>query len=279
MSKVITFVTEKQAYYDLFMESCGRFSIEPVILGWNDKWVGYGKRLIAIRNYIKNLPAKEIVIIVDAFDVIFLCGLDEIEYKFNKTSYPFLCGALNLGKLAGKVYNYEFNKTGVKPPATPYNYSFLNSGTWISHASYAQYLIDELIEKYHMTELSMDQQLLTALYVQNLYNVNIDWSCEIFHNVIFKDMVTRKADLKDLKFYDSRVLNTASGTKPCIIHAPCNTDMKELALKLCYESYILKSERDTYNFAKKSLFHIGEIIIPLSSKKKKTKSPARKRDK
>jgi hypothetical protein len=279
MPKVITFVTEKQGYYDLFIDSCCRYSIEPVILGWNEKWVGYGKKLIAIRNYIKNLPAKEIVIIVDAFDVIFLCGLDEIEYKFNKTSYSFLCGALNLGKLAGKVYNYEFNKTGVMPPATPYNYSFLNSGTWISSASYAQYLIDELIEKYQMTELSMDQQLLTALYVQNLYNVNIDWSCEIFHNVIFKDIVTRKADLKDLKFYDNRALNTASGTKPCIIHAPGNTDMKELALKLGYESNILNSERDAYNFTKKSLFHIGQIIIPQSSKKRETKSSTRKRDK
>ena len=278
MSKVIAFGTDKQAYYDLFIESCNRYSIEPVILGWDEKWIGHGKRLVAIRDYIKNLPGKEIVIIVDAFDVIFLCGPDEIEYKFNKMSTSFLCGAINLGKLAGRIYNYEFNKTGKKLPLTPTNYNFLNTGTWISHASYAQYLIDELIKKYHMTDISMDQQLFTGLYVQNLYNVDIDWRCEIFHNIIFKDLLTRKADLKDLKFYDNRVMNTVSGTKPCIIHAPGNTDMKEIALKLGYESYILNSERNTYNFAKKAFFHFGQILKPQSTKKIRSKSEEGRQD-
>jgi hypothetical protein len=277
MSKVIAFGTDKQAYYDLFIESCSRYSIEPVILGRDEKWIGYGQRLIAIRDYIKNLPGKEIVIIVHAFDVLFLCGLDEIEYKFNKTSSSFLCGAVKLGKLAGKIFNYEFNKTGKKLPLTPTNYNFLNAGTWISHASYAQYLINELIEKYRMSSVSMDQQLFTGIYVQNLYNVDIDWRCEIFHNLFFKNFITRRADLRDLKFYDSRVMNTASGTRPCIIHAPVNTDMKEVALKLGYESYILNGERNTYYFAKKVFFHLERIIIPQLSKDTGQKSSARRR--
>src|ERR1035437_4459189 len=216
MSKVIAFGTDKQAYFDLFMESCSRNSIEPVILGWDEKWIGYGKKLIAIRDYIKNLPPKEIVIIVDPFDVVFLCGLDEIEYKFSKISSSFLCGALNLRKFAGTIYNYEFNRTGKKFKATPTNYNYLNSGTWISHAGYAEYLINELVDKFQMTETSMDQRLMTSIYIQNLYNVDIDWQCEIFHNLHFKDFITRRADLKDLKFYDNRVMNTATGSRPCI---------------------------------------------------------------
>jgi|GEM_PF-1186096 hypothetical protein len=262
MPKVITYATGKQSYYDLFIDSCSRYSIEPVILGQNEKWAGYGRRLIAIRDYIKNLPAKELVIIVDAFDVIFLCGIDEIEYKFNKLSSSFLCGAISLGKPAGRIYNYEFNRTGKKVPITPTNYNFLNSGTWISHASYAQYLIDELIQEYHMTEKSLDQQLLTDIYVQNLFNVDIDWRCEIFYNLHFKNFVTRKANFKDLKFYDTRVMNTASGTRPCIIHASGNTDMKELALKLGYESNVINTERTTSNFTKKAFFHVRQILKP-----------------
>jgi hypothetical protein len=259
MPKVIAFGTDKQAYYDLFLESCERKSIEPVILGWNEKWVGYGKKLIAIRDYIKNLPEKEIVIIVDPFHVVFLSGLDEIEYKFNKLSCAFLCGALNLSNLAASIYNFEFNTSGKKLPVTPTNYNFLDTGTWISRAGFALYLIDELVENFSMKDASSDQQLLTNVYVQKLYNIDIDWKCEIFHNVLFKDL-TRKADLKDLKFIDGRVINTASGSKPCIIHAACNTNMRELGLRLGYDEKILVPKNNFSNFTKIAFFHIGQIL-------------------
>jgi hypothetical protein len=267
MPKVIAFATDKQAYFDLFIDSCDRYSIEPIILGWNEKWIGPGKKLTMIRDYIKNLPEKEIVIVVDPFDVIFLCGIDEIENKFNRISSSFLCGALNLGRLTATVYNYEFNKTGIKLPLTPTNYNFLNTGTWISRAGYAQYLIDELVDKYNMNDNSMDQQLLTGIYIRKLYNVDIDWKCEIFHNLLFKDFITRRADLKDLKFSDNRVLNTASGSKPCIIHASGNANMKELALRLGYSPHILKPINNTKNFSRKALFHIKQILKSQSPEK------------
>jgi hypothetical protein len=260
MAKVIAFGTERQEYFDLFKESCLRYSIEPVILGWGEKWIGYGKKVIAIRDYIKNLPSKEIVIVVDPYDVIFLCGLDEIEYKFNKSGSHFLCGALNLGKITGKIYNYEFNKTGKKLPETPTHYNHLNTGTWISHAGYAHYIIDELVNKYHINDFSSDQQLIAGLYVNKLYNVDIDWRCEIFHNLLFKDIITRRADLKDLKFADNRIVNIVSGSRPCILHAAGNAKMKEIALKLEYDREVTVPVNDTLNFTKKVFFHFGQIF-------------------
>jgi hypothetical protein len=262
MSRVIAFGTNKQAYFDLFIESCKRYNINPVILGWDEKWVGFGKKSMMIREYIKSMPEDEIVISVDPFDVIFLCGLDEIENKFAKIPSSFLCGALNLGKFRGAIYNYEFNKTEKRPPGTPTNYNFLNTGTWISRAGYARYLIDELVDKYKMTEISMDQQLITGIYINNSYKVDIDWKCEIFHNLLFKDFITRRPDLKNLEFYDSRIINTASGSKPCILHASGNTNMKGLALKLGYDPKIIISQHNSINFAKKTVFHIRQILKP-----------------
>ena len=254
MAKVIAFGTNRQAYFDLFMESCKRYNIDPVILGWDEKWIGFGEKTMRIREYIKSIPDEEIVISVDPFDVIFLCGLEEIENKFDNIPASFLCGALNLGKFRGAIYNYEFNKTDKKLPRTPTNYNFLNTGTWISRAGYARYLIDELVGKYNMTETSMDQQLITGLYIHNTYKVDIDWNCEIFHNLLFKDFITRRADLKDLIFYDSRIINTASGSKPCILHASGNANMKNLALKLGYDALKVLPVHDGYNFAKKNSF-------------------------
>lgn len=260
MAKVIAFGTNKQAYFDLFIESCKRYNIDPVILGWEEKWIGFGDKTMKIREFIEDLPERETVISVDPFDTIFLCGLDEIEDKFEKMPASFLCGALNLGRFRGAIYNYEFNKTEKKLPRTPTNYNFPNTGTWISSAGYARDLIDELVNKHQMTKTSMDQQIITGIYINNSLKVEIDWNCEIFHNLLFKDFITRRADLKDLVFYDSRIINSASGSKPCILHASGNANMKNLALRLGYDRGTAIPVHDGINFAKKTYFHISQIL-------------------
>jgi hypothetical protein len=217
---------------------------------------------MTIRKFISDLPEDEIVISVDPFDVIFLCGLEEIENKFKKLNVSFLCGALNLGFFNAAVYNREFNKTNKKTPRNSTNYNFLNTGTWISRAGYARFIIDELVETYNMTETSMDQQILTGIYINNSYRVDIDWKCEIFHNLLFKDFLTRRADLKDLVFYDSRVLNYASESNPCILHASGNVRMKGIAIKLGYDPKITAPLNTNMNFAKKTIFHIGQLLKP-----------------
>lgn len=264
MSKVIAFATDKQGYYDLFIESCKRYDIEAEILGWGEKWVGFGKKMITIRKSINDLPDDEVVISVDPFDVIFLCGLEEIEDKFKKLSVPFLCGALNLNYFNAAVYNREFNKTNKKTPIKSTNYNFLNTGTWISHAGYARFVIDELVDKYNMTETSMDQLILTGIYIDNSnhLDIDIDWKCEIFHNILFKNFVTRDPDLKDLAFYNNRILNTASNSKPCILHASGNAKMEGIALKLGYDPKVIVPANPTINFAKKTMFHIGQLLKP-----------------
>lgn len=264
MSKVIAFATNKQAYYDLFIESCKRFNIDPVILGWGEKWIGFGEKMMMIRKYINDLQDDEVVISVDPFDVIFLSGLEEIEFKFNKLNVAFLCGALNLSFFNGAVYNREFNKTKKKTPLKPTSYNFLNTGTWISRAGYARFVIDELIDSHNMNETSMDQQILTGIYINNSNNIDIeiDWRCEIFHNLLFRDFVTRKPDLKDLVFYDGRILNTASDSKPCILHASGNARMEGIATKLGYDLKVIVPVNANINFAKKTIFHIGQLLKP-----------------
>ncbi len=137
MSTVIAYRTNKQAYFDLFIESCHRHHINPVILGWGDQWIGTGKKVISIYDFIQTLPSDETVISVDPFDVIFLSCLDEIEAKFCHMKIPFLCGVLKLGRSSGHVCNLEFNRTKKPTPRTPAGYNFLNAGTWISKARYA----------------------------------------------------------------------------------------------------------------------------------------------
>src|ERR1035437_6837116 len=142
MATVIAYATHKQAYFDLLMASCARHGIAPVMLGGGTQWVGFGRKTTDTREYIKDLPDDEVLLSGDPFDVVFLCGLDEIEAKFRRCRAPFLCGALKLGPWLGRVYNWEFNRSGQPLPANPSVYDHLNSGTWISTAGYARRLID-----------------------------------------------------------------------------------------------------------------------------------------
>jgi hypothetical protein len=263
MTRVVAFATSRQAYFDLFMESCRRHGIAPVPLGWGDRWIGFGRKTTAIRDCIRDLPDDEIVISVDPFDVVFLTGLQEIEEKFRAGSARFLCGALKLGPFLRGVYRSEFNRSGRSLPKTPTGYDFLNSGTWISTAGYARHLIDRLEHELGMKPTDMDQEILTSLYIDERSTVQLDWRCEIFHNLLFRDFVTRRPDLKDIAFVDGRILNTLSGTRPCVLHASGNAHLEGIALSLGYDRRVIVPFRSNANFLRKAAFHIKEIIESL----------------
>lgn len=260
MATVIAYGTNKQAYFDLFMASCRRHDISPVILGWGTKWIGFGHKTSETRNYLRGLRDEEVVVSVDPFDVVFLCGLDEIEQKFRRASAPFVCGALRLGPLLRRVYEREFNRSRGSVPRNPTGYDYLNSGTWISTAGYARRLIDRLERELGMGPTDMDQEILTGLYRRDRRVVDIDWRCEIFHNLLFKNFITRGADLKDLQFVDGRVKNAATGTRPCILHASGNAKMEALAAKLGFAAEDAVPTENNKNYMKKALFHIAMLL-------------------
>ncbi len=260
MATVIAYGTNKQAYFDLFMASCKRHGIVPVVLGWGKPWVGFGRKTTETRDYIENLPDDEVVLSVDPFDVVFLCGLDEIEAKFRRGSAPFVCGALKLGPFLRWVYRREFNRSGEPVPHNPTGYDYLNSGTWISTAGYARRLIDRLVGEFGMGPTDMDQQILTSLYVRRRAEVDIDWRCDIFHNLLFRNFITRQPDLKDIQFEDGRVVNLATGTRPCILHASGNALMEGIATRLGFDSACAVPIENGKNYFRKAVFHIVQLL-------------------
>ena len=260
MLTVIAYGTEKQAYFELFMESCRRFGIDPVILGWGDRWIGSGEKLISIYKFIKGLPAEEIILSVDPFDVIFLEGPGEIESKFREMNTPFLCGALNINSFNARVYDHEFNRTREATPQTPSGYNFLNAGTWISTAGFAHRLFQALIDDKRLSPSDIDQEILTALYIEDRTRVSIDWRCELFHNLLFKDFVSRQPDLKDIHFLEGRIHNTSTGTWPSLLHASGNTFMAEFVSALDYDPRLSIPKKDMKNYIRKASFHLGKIL-------------------
>ena len=260
MLTVIAYGTEKQAYFELFMESCRRFGIDPVILGWGDRWIGSGEKLISICNFIKDLPPDEIILSVDPFDVIFLEGPGGIVSKFKEMNTPFLCGALKIMTFNAVVYDHEFNRTRQPTPETPSGYNYLNAGTWISTAGFARRLFQVLIDDQRLSPSDIDQEILTALYIEDSTGVDIDWRCKLFQNLLFKDFVRRQPDLKDILFLEGRIHNASTGTWPSLLHASGNTFMAEFVSALEYDPLLSIPTKDMKNYMRKASFHLGKIL-------------------
>lgn len=260
MAVVIAYGTEKQAYFNLFLQSCQRFGIEPVLLGWGDQWAGTCKKLRSICRYIRDLPGDEIILSVDPFDVIFLAGTEEIEARFREMSTPFLCGALKLDAFNAMVYDHEFNRTPFPTPGTPTEYNFLNAGTWISTAGYAYRLLKGLMDSGQLQTCHMDQEVFTAIYVGGGQEMDIDWNCHIFHNILFTNFVTRRPDMADIEFTGGRIRNSATGTMPSLLHASGNVVLRKIACSLGYASHLAIPEKDLKNYTRKAYFHLGKIL-------------------
>lgn len=257
---ILAYGTEKQAYFNLFMESCRSHGIHPVILGWGERWEGTCKKLACISEYIKGQPSDRVVLSVDPFDVVFLSGLDEIETRFREMNTPFICGALKLKSFNARIYEHEFNRTFMPTPENPTAYNFLNAGTWISTAGYASKLLDRMAECGQLQDCDMDQEVFTAQYIKNRAVIDIDWKCEIFQNILFRDFITRRPDLEDILFSHGRIINRMTGTRPCLLHASGNVRMGIIARSLGYSSDLGIPEKDMKNYFRKAIFHLGKIL-------------------
>lgn len=216
--KIITVATHSQAYFPALKESAQRNTIDFVVLGWGEKWAGFGWKLKLIKNYLDGLPADETVLVIDAFDVLISSGSEEMESKFQRLNQPLVCAAerKHFSRIWNWAYELIFNKDGDYPDTvTIYNY--LNAGSWMSTAGYAL----DLLNHAALENAVNDQALFTYLYTKG--HVSIDYNCEIF---------TCIRTHRDLKYTNNRFQNKFTQTYPCIIHGPADVSMKKLISQL-----------------------------------------------
>lgn len=119
--KNVTVATDKKAYFDIMQNSCQRNGIDLTVLGMNTKWKGFSMRFELLKKYLDSLSDEnEIIMMNDAYDVVFLQNSSTIIKKFKKfnkkivfseqkgllchlTYYPFQGKILCIGNLIGYV--------------------------------------------------------------------------------------------------------------------------------------------------------------------------------
>lgn len=222
---VLTYATHDQGYFKTLKESCTRFGYDLRVLGFGEKWKGYGKKFIAVIEALQSLPPDQLVMFVDAFDV-FMCGpaSDAIEGYKQAGSPPMLVGASRCFTGAEDIHRQVFNDNlnSISCPDSPYN--ILCSGTYMCTAENGYELLSSLLP---IQESADDQILLASLRNKHGDDViKLDCGFFVFATLIppFMNLGVPEKDKISVVIKDGveRVYSGVTKTFPCVVHGPAN---------------------------------------------------------
>jgi hypothetical protein len=223
MVKLITVVTHSDGYLPWLEKSCKRFKIELIKLGYGQKWLGFSWRFKLIINYLKLIDPNELVIIIDAYDVILLRSLDDIEEYYN-----------NIIKMTNKKIIMSEDKSIIKVREMIAKVYFdtckdvrINAGLYLGKASY----ILDILSKINYNNEDDDQMLFTTYFNKNPEEIYIDSD-----NIFFLSRAIETDDIltdKNIKINNKKL--TYMNSKPFFIHGNGNTYMHNLIIKLGYK--------------------------------------------
>jgi len=252
--KVITVATEDGGYFKSLQESAVRHNYDLIVLGYGMKWGGFGWRVHIILDYLKTLPSNEIIMVVDAYDVILLRDSTELFEEFKRQNREFLCGSFR--KLDGILGNLQELEFGNAKEDLTYPYNNICAGTWITYVHVALYLYGN----YDIKHKDDDQIILNRMYDD--YGKNIvtpDTNFDIFCT-LFPDILSRRIkDIDNIIITDDKKIKCGvTNTYPFVLHALGNMYLDDILIKLDYSNYI--SNTTSMYLLKKGIYHIKLIL-------------------
>ena len=238
--KVIVYATKECQYYSALQDSCKKFNYDLITLGLGNKWNGMGDKILGVYDYLQKLKdKKEIVLVVDAYDVIVCRDSKDIIEEFNKLEEDkVIFNAESLSSSFIKNYNWKRFYSGKKIGSGKYDK--LNAGAMIGKVINIIKLFKKIIykEKLRTLKIKSDQQVLYRMVNDKIIGfneINIDSQCKIF---------TAISNLNDdLIMKNNKPYNKNTKTFPFVIHGPGgNTSLDHIIKKININSSFTKSK-------------------------------------
>ena len=220
----ITVATQNGGYYDCLKHTCIKNNIRLITLGWNKKWKNFAWRWKLYDNYINMLNDADIILWIDAYDVLIIESKNAILQKFKKFDTGIVFGADE-----STISNIAFNICD-KP--------ILNGGCHIGYVKFIKTLTShmqnpKLIAKWN----NDDQNMLNEIQcTKNFFNLHTksDLNSDIFYVARVYDLVK-----------NNYVNNVFTNKQSSIIHGCGGLNMNEYALKLkCNSNKIITHNRN-----------------------------------
>lgn len=249
--KVVTVATHSERYFPILVQSCERFGLELVILGWNSKWTGFTYKFDLVKQFLKQQDPDTLVVFVDAYDVVFLQPAQVIIDNFIKSNAKII-----IAKDWNLMFHYEL---GARVGFGLCNGTRINSGTYMGKVAHLIQMFDTMCNhNAGCKDHEQDDQVMITNYCK-LYPdlVSIDLSMQLFIAVSSEknsvlDLKAAKLSIIDNQLvYDQRL-------SPCIIHVPFNTRIDQLLKDLGFD--ISQINDSDFKGVKKSILYIAGTV-------------------
>lgn len=221
--KVVVYATKPGGFWDGLVASAQRHKIQVDVLGWQGQWKGFGHRLLAMQEYVRKLPDREIVVFVDAYDVVFLRNLADLatEYEHRcRTNGDRIVLSTETRGPGGVFFQVFFGQCAKQN---------INAGTYIGYAYLLRKVFGRICADPRLCadRYADDQYMLTRFCDRNREAFAFDMDSSWFLIWGMKDIG------KDIKIENGRFIY--NGKQPYILHCPGNRDMGKLLHNLGYK--------------------------------------------
>ena len=198
---VCTNASHKTRALEQLLESCQVYGIHLDVLGLGEPF-SFGKRLSDYHKYLEGIPPKDVVLFIDAYDVLILADEKTILDKFFSMNAPFVISA--------ETNCFPFAHFASFYPPSPTKFKYLNAGSYIGYAGHIKRIYEDLSPIPYDID---DQGLLSVYFLKHPEKFKLDYHCDLFLTLF---QVAKRELVLDRQKKIVKLLTTK--TKPCLIH-------------------------------------------------------------
>ena len=268
--KIVTVGTQTSGYYPLLVESCRRHGIVLDTLGMGQPWKGFTMKFRLFQEYLENQSSDEIIMFVDAYDVVILEDHDMIVNKFKSFHREIVFGTQN-----------DFFNQFVFPRCLG---NILNSGSYIGYCRSIQKLVNIVVENIDFSK--SDQQILNHICGLERYQgffqefILPDIKCQLFYiaraDNYFNPRYLFQKKIDKLEIVKKKIFSPRDNSFPSVIHLPGHLNGNYYFHKLNYDTSGIVIHNRWYkifqiiNLGKRYIFGIIILAIVYALYKKST---------
>lgn len=191
---------------DKLKESCIKHHITLDVLGMDLLYPANGMKYFHVSDYLNNFDDSEIVMFVDAWDVLIVEDKVKILSKFLKRKANILISA--------EINCWPYPDLADEYPNSPTPFKYINTGSYIGYVKD----LKEWINDINPIAYKGDQGQTTLNYLYNLKNgkevLALDYYCELFLPLYLVKPEEVFIDIKKKKVHCF-----TTGSTPSVIHA------------------------------------------------------------
>ncbi|MDB6081593.1 MAG: hypothetical protein JWO53_865 [Chlamydiia bacterium] len=199
---VCTVASHHDKRLDQLIESGRQNGISVKALGVGLPFRGLAEKFIHVRQYLQTLSDQDLLLFVDAYDVLIIDSTERVLQKFLQMKTPCVVSA--------EKFCYPDEVVSTQYPHVATSFKYLCSGAYRGYVGYLKELIDGLLP---FSPQEDDQRLMTRDYLADLKKYTLDTQCEIFLNIF--NMSSQELEI-DRDHRTVRCIETNS--YPCVIH-------------------------------------------------------------